>query len=280
MSTLSVTNTFSSGTIADASQVNTNFTDITTYINNRNAGSATWDALSVASASVVPLIVNNSTGSQNIANFQANGSNATVIDSVGKLGVGTAPSAWLHVSASTGAGEAARLNSSSSNGAYISLYSAGTIKWTFGHDLGQSSGNFVFRDEVNSLNKFIVSAATGGEAVILNSGSANGAYITLQSAGATKWTFGHSLGQVSGAFVLRDEVNSKNRVIVTTAGSILLTDAAVATTATDGFVYVGTCAGAPSGAATAQTGRVALVYDTTNQKLMVYNGAWRGVTVS
>lgn len=49
---------------------------------------------------------------------------------------------------------------------------------------------------------------------------------------------------------------------------------------TDGFLYLPTCAGAPSGTPTAYTGRVALVYDTTNNKLMAYNGAWKGVTLT
>jgi hypothetical protein len=75
MTAPAVTNTFSNGTTADASQVNTNFSDLVTYITNRNDGSSTWDRLLVTSSSAVPLIVNNSTGTANIANFQDNGTN-------------------------------------------------------------------------------------------------------------------------------------------------------------------------------------------------------------
>jgi len=52
MASLCVTNSFSPGTTAVSSQVNTNFSDVTTYINNRNSGSSAWDALLVAGASV------------------------------------------------------------------------------------------------------------------------------------------------------------------------------------------------------------------------------------
>lgn len=79
MSTLAVTNTFSTGTIADASQVNANFSDIVNYVNNRNSGSSTWDAISSSSATNVPLTCDNSSGSQNIAVFKNNGSNVLVI---------------------------------------------------------------------------------------------------------------------------------------------------------------------------------------------------------
>jgi hypothetical protein len=59
------------------------------------------------------------------------------------------------------------------------------------------------------------------------------------------------------------------------AGSLVLGAAAVATTATDGFLYIPGCAGAPTGTPTSQTGRVPLVVDTTNNKLYFYSsGSW------
>lgn len=75
MTALAVTNTLSNGATILASEHNTNYSDIVTYVNNRNSGSATWDAISVASSSTVPLVINNSTGTQDIARFQDNGSN-------------------------------------------------------------------------------------------------------------------------------------------------------------------------------------------------------------
>lgn len=58
-------------------------------------------------------------------------------------------------------------------------------------------------------------------------------------------------------------------------GSIVLGNAAIATNATDGFIYIPTCAGTPTGVPTAATGRVALVYDTTNHQFWIYDSGWK-----
>ncbi len=69
---------------------------------------------------------------------------------------------------------------------------------------------------------------------------------------------------------------------LTGAGNFVLgaASAALATSATDGFIYMPTCAGTPSGAPTAFTGNAAFIYDTTAHKLWIYDpgtSAWRGV---
>lgn len=59
-------------------------------------------------------------------------------------------------------------------------------------------------------------------------------------------------------------------------GSVSVGNAALATNATNGFFYVPTCAGAPTGTPTAITGCAPIVVDTTNNKLYFYSGAaWR-----
>lgn len=55
--------------------------------------------------------------------------------------------------------------------------------------------------------------------------------------------------------------------------------AALATDATNGFLFIPTCAGAPSGTPETYTGRVPLVYDTTNNELYIYDGAWVSTSV-
>lgn len=57
-------------------------------------------------------------------------------------------------------------------------------------------------------------------------------------------------------------------------GNFVIGTAALATTATAGFLYIPTTAGAPTGIPTALTGRVPIVFDSTNNKIYVYDGGW------
>lgn len=58
-------------------------------------------------------------------------------------------------------------------------------------------------------------------------------------------------------------------------GSVILNSAALAASATDGFLYIAGMAGAPSGTPTAFTGRYAETYDSTNDIWYRYNSFWR-----
>lgn len=64
------------------------------------------------------------------------------------------------------------------------------------------------------------------------------------------------------------------------SGNAVMGTGALGTTATNGFFYVDTCAGVPTGVPTAYTGRCPMVYDTTDNKLYVYNGAWKAVALA
>jgi len=55
---------------------------------------------------------------------------------------------------------------------------------------------------------------------------------------------------------------------------------ALATSEDNGFLYIPTMAGNPSGTPLGYTGKVAMVYDTTNNELFIYNGSWRSVALA
>jgi hypothetical protein len=70
--------------------------------------------------------------------------------------------------------------------------------------------------------------------------------------------------------------NNTERASIPAAGGMVVGTAALATNATDGFLYVPTCAGTPTGTPTTQTGTAPIVINTTNNKLYFYSGgAWR-----
>jgi len=69
---------------------------------------------------------------------------------------------------------------------------------------------------------------------------------------------------------------AQERMRVDGLGNVTVGTGAINTTATDGFLYIPTCAGTPTGVPTAKTGLAPMVVDSTNNKLYVYiSGAWR-----
>lgn len=73
MAQVSRSYTFTDGTDAFGSEVQTEFATIYNAWNNHDSGSSNWQILSTLNASSVPLVADNSSGTQNIANFKDNG---------------------------------------------------------------------------------------------------------------------------------------------------------------------------------------------------------------
>lgn len=74
-------------------------------------------------------------------------------------------------------------------------------------------------------------------------------------------------------FVSDGESRFSDSVVCTGGGTL-------ANAATDGYLYIPQMAGAPTGTPRNRPSSNAIVYDTTNNKLWIYNGAWRGVVVA
>ena len=77
-----------------------------------------------------------------------------------------------------------------------------------------------------------------------------------------------------------DRIKATERFINSSA----IGDGKLTTTATAGFGFLPTCAGPPTGVPVTpdpvHTGYVPIVFDTTNNKIWIYNGAWKGVVVT
>lgn len=100
-------------------------------------------------------------------------------------------------------------------------------------------------------------------------------------AGITQYSSNHAtlagVMQANNGGGYRWFTNGVERMRITSAGNVVAGGSvALATTATDGFLYVPTCAGTPTGTPTAITGMAPIVINTTNNKLYFYSGgAWR-----
>ena len=75
----------------------------------------------------------------------------------------------------------------------------------------------------------------------------------------------------------RVQFGTTDAFAVAKGGNIVVGSAALATNAADGYPYIPSCPGTPTQAPTAYTGRVPLVYDSSNSVLYAYNGSWKRV---
>lgn len=156
----------------------------------------------------------------------------------------------------------------------------------------QAGGSFLLSGDINSGN---------GPAMIMAKGRLAGAVVQSgDNCGALTWlgSDGTNYIPASGIVCYIDATPGTNdmpgrmvfyttpdgsaapleRMRLDSSGNIVLGAAALNTTATDGFLYIPTCAGTPTGTPTAKTGRVPMIYDTTNNKFYIYNGGWKGGT--
>ena len=82
----------------------------------------------------------------------------------------------------------------------------------------------------------------------------------------------------TGSAAAAMQSNQVNRQIWDQAGNVVIGNGvtALATNATAGFLHIPKCAGTPTGVpATLYGSSVPMVYDSTNNKIGVYNGAWK-----
>jgi len=86
--------------------------------------------------------------------------------------------------------------------------------------------------------------------------------------------------KVAASGTIDTAITWKEALQIDNNANVSIGSAALATTATDGFLYIPTCAGVPTGTPTTKTGRVALIFDTTNNNLYVYDGSWISVALA
>lgn len=146
------------------------------------------------------------------------------------------------------------------------FYANGTADNYFAGAVGIGVVPSTFSFQVQASNNTTV-AAFG------NSGGTT-AFVILRNSVAT----GNQIRFGAESSDLTFYTSTTEKLRVSSTGNIYGTSGT--TSMTDGFFYIPSAAGAPSGVPTAVSGRVPMYYDTTNNNFYVYNGAWKKVLLA
>jgi hypothetical protein len=145
--------------------------------------------------------------------------------------------------------------------------------------IGTASPTSGFRLDVQAtIARQRIESTTGtnqAEQRFVNSGGTF--YVSLDSSvGAGFGTAYAAAMWHTGNYPMLFGTNNTERARIPAAGGMVVGTAALATSATDGFLYVPTCAGTPTGTPTTHTGTAPIIVDTTNHKLYFFSGGtWR-----
>lgn len=296
-----ITDTSSSGTVAAAytnvlggntiaASNSTTFTDYASlFLNTPSAGTnvTITNSFSLVTAGAVKfggnLTLNagtaNGIGYLNANKIVTTGS-ALTFDGTNFATTGTASATKLIPTGGTVSGNGMYLPASNSIG--ISTGGADAIRVNSSQQTGFGNTSPAFRVHITQTSSGAATtvaclenaaSATSTEARLLfvqGGNTTRGGYvggINEDSSGSpTSLVFG-----TSAAFATPTE-----RMRITSAGNVVVNTAALGTTATNGFLYIPTCAGAPTGVPTTFTGRSPLIVDSTNNRFYVYvSGSWK-----
>lgn len=159
--------------------------------------------------------------------------------------------------------------------------STGTMNITAGGQIVMAAGGQGNPISITSSNN--TGGAGGNSSVTAGNGSSTGGTLSLKSGngaagigGSITIAAGTGGNAIGGDISITPGAGSGG----SQAGALTLGVGAPATAAFGGFPYMPAMGGAPSGAPTAKTGFCPFVYDTTNNKLWIYNGSWKGIALA
>lgn len=231
-----------------------------------------WSASpSLTTSLTVPLLIGGSSTSQMLTLKTTTGVGAT--DSLAIVGGNNGATAF-------GTFNATKLDLPQTTDSTTTTSGALTIAGGLGVAKRLTVGGLTQISMANAAPGLQLTSTTGTNGVLMSyTNTAGTAYLGIDGSAGGLFTGISAYSMVfgtTGGIDIGFATNNTKRLTISANGNIVPGNAAaLATNATDGFLYMQTCAGTPTGVPTAYTGRVAFVYDSTNNIIYIYNGAWK-----
>lgn len=154
--------TLQSNTLARAADVEIDMLTLFNAHNNHDTGTSKWTAIVAEGVTTVPLTANNSTGTQNIANFQDNGTNVLSIADGGATTILAAGASAVPLTVNNGTSTGSILIVKDNGSAVLTVADGGAISLTGEVTITTASKGIVVTTP-NGTNTYRIAVNNDGE---------------------------------------------------------------------------------------------------------------------
>lgn len=285
MANLAITNSFSAGTTIASAQVNQNYTDVKTWLNNRDNATDFWLNMKVAGTASNPGEIKSSSTDCEF-DVDCTGSNGTPRYSLKRSGTtyftwgvdGAASNLFKFGTTALTTNVAFQIPTT---GVQVQ-FSGGSAGTPSVSTIGNTNTGMYFPSSnllAFSTGGTLAFEITGAQRCLFVDGSLANPSVSFINAGAYGLSYNSS---GSASVTLNANGTSGGYLSCIGNGDVLTTQLApLATNATAGFFFLPTVGGTPTGTPSSYTGNAACLVDTTGSKFWVRIGAsWKSAVLS